>query len=137
MNYKDLLIRFILGGGAVAISYLVTVVSPWDILAGIFAAFPAVMITAVLMVGLSSGSKNAATVANASVFGMIGCVVCVATVWTMLTVTGNWALSIILGLIFWLGSAILVAKVKERVATMTIRREKQPVMVPKAVRHTK
>ena len=136
MNYKDLLIRFILGGGAVALSYLVTVVSPWDILAGIFAAFPAVMITAVLMVGLSSGSKNAAIVANASVYGMIGCVVCVATVWTMLAATGNWALSIVLGLIFWLGSAILVSKLKERIATMTIRREK-PIMVPKAVRHTK
>ena len=124
MNYKDLLIRFILGGGAVALSYLVTVVSPWDILAGIFAAFPAVMITAVLMVGLSSGSKNAAIVANASVFGMIGCVVCVATVWTMLATTGNWTLSIVLGLIFWLGSAILVAKLKERLATLTVRREK-------------
>ena len=136
MNYKDLLIRFILGGGAVALSYLVTVVSPWDILAGIFAAFPAVMITAVLMVGLSSGSKNAAIVANASVYGMIGCVVCVATVWTMLAATGNWALSIVLGLIFWLGSAILVSKLKERIATMTIRSEK-PIMVPKAVRHTK
>ncbi len=136
MNYKDLLIRFILGGGAVALSYLVTVVSPWDILAGIFAAFPAVMITAVLMVGLSSGSKNAAIVANASVFGMIGCVVCVATVWTMLATTGNWTLSIVLGLIFWLGSAILVSKLKESLATMTIRREK-PIMVPKAVRHTK
>ena len=48
MNGKDLLLRFILGGAAVAISYLVTVVSPWEILAGIFAAFPAVMITAVL-----------------------------------------------------------------------------------------
>ena len=68
MNYKDLLIRFILGGGAVALSYLVTIVSPWEILAGIFAAFPAVMITAVLMVGLSSGSKNAAIVANAISF---------------------------------------------------------------------
>ena len=53
MNGKDLLLRFILGGAAVAISYLVTVVSPWEILAGIFAAFPAVvMLTAVLMVGL-------------------------------------------------------------------------------------
>ena len=137
MNYKDLLIRFILGGGAVALSYLVTVVSPWDILAGIFAAFPAVMITAVLMVGLSSGSKNAAIVANASVFGMIGCVVCVATVWTMLATTGNWTLSIVLGLIFWLGSAILVSKLKERLATMTFRREKTLLLVPKAVRHTK
>ena len=85
MNGKDLLLRFILGGAAVAISYLVTVVSPWEILGGIFAAFPAVMITAVLMVGLSSGSKNAANVARGSVYGMIGCVVCVATVLTQLT----------------------------------------------------
>ena len=30
MNGKDLLLRFILGGAAVAISYLVTVVSPWE-----------------------------------------------------------------------------------------------------------
>ena len=46
MNYKDLIIRFVLGGAAVMLSYLVTVISPWEILAGIFAAFPAVMITA-------------------------------------------------------------------------------------------
>ena len=104
MNGKDLLLRFILGGAAVAISYLVTVVSPWEILAGIFAAFPAVMITAVLMVGLSSGSKNAANVARGSVYGMIGCVVCVATVWTSLTITNKWGFSIILGL------TILVSK---------------------------
>ena len=82
------------------------------------------MITAVLMVGLSSGSKNAAIIANASVFGMIGGVVCVATVWTMLAATGNWTLSIVLGLLFWLGSAILVSTLKEYLATMAIRREK-------------
>jgi hypothetical protein len=69
--YKDLLIRFILGGAAVMVSYLITIISPWKILAGIFAAFPAVMITAVLMVGIASGSKKAAKIANGSVFGMI------------------------------------------------------------------
>ena len=137
MNYKDLLIRFILGGGAVALSYLVTIVSPWEMLSGIFAAFPAVMITAVLMVGLSSGSKNAAIVANGSVFGMMGCVVCVATVWSVLKITGNWPLSIVLGLIFWLGSAMLIAKVKERLANVSVRRTKN-VVVPKVqVRSTK
>ncbi len=137
MNYKDLFIRFILGGGAVALSYLVTIVSPWEILSGIFAAFPAVMITAVLMVGLSSGSKNAAIVANGSVFGMMGCVVCVATVWTILTITGNWPLSIVLGLIFWLGSAMLIAKAKERLANVSVRRTKN-IVVPKVhVRSTK
>lgn len=112
--YKDLLIRFILGGAAVMVSYLITVISPWKILAGIFAAFPAVMITAVLMVGVASGSKNAAKIANGSVFGMIGGVVCVATVWTVLQVSGNWALSIVLGLLFWLGSSIIVSLFRDK-----------------------
>jgi uncharacterized membrane protein (GlpM family) len=115
--YKDLLIRFILGGAAVMVSYLITILSPWKILAGIFAAFPAVMITAVLMVGIASGSKNAAKIANGSVFGMIGGVVCVATVWTVLQFSGNWALSIVLGLLFWLGSSIIVSSFKEKLKT--------------------
>ena len=115
MNGKDLLLRFILGGAAVAISYLVTVVSPWEILAGIFAAFPAVMITAVLMVGLSSGSKNAANVARGSVYGMIGCVVCVATVWTSLTITNKWGFSIILGLLLWLASSVFISSCKRKI----------------------
>jgi uncharacterized membrane protein (GlpM family) len=113
--YKDLLIRFILGGAAVMISYLITVMSPWKILAGIFVAFPAVMITAVLMVGIASGSKNAAKIANGSVFGMIGGVVCVATVWTVLQVSGNWALSIVFGLVFWLGSSIIVSTLRDKI----------------------
>jgi uncharacterized membrane protein (GlpM family) len=113
--YKDLLIRFILGGAAVMISYMITVISPWKILAGIFAAFPAVMITAVLMVGIASGSKNAAKIANGSVFGMIGGVVCVATVWTVLQVSGNWTLSIVLGLVFWLGSSIIVSSLRDKI----------------------
>jgi uncharacterized membrane protein (GlpM family) len=112
--YKDLLIRFILGGSAVMVSYLITVISPWKILAGIFAAFPAVMITAVLMVGIASGSKKAAKIANGSVFGMIGGVVCVATVWTVLQVSGNWTLSIVLGLLFWLGSSIIVSTFRDK-----------------------
>jgi uncharacterized membrane protein (GlpM family) len=112
--YKDLLIRFILGGAAVMISYLITVVSPWKILAGIFAAFPAVMITAVLMVGIASGSKSAAKIANGSVYGMIGGVVCVATVWTVLQVSENWPLSILLGLLLWLISSIIVSSLRDK-----------------------
>jgi uncharacterized membrane protein (GlpM family) len=112
--YKDLLIRFILGGAAVMVSYLITIISPWKILAGIFAAFPAVMITAVLMVGIASGSEKAAKIANGSVFGMIGGVVCVATVWTVLQVSGNWTLSIVLGLMFWLGSSTIVSSFRDK-----------------------
>lgn len=112
--YKDLMIRFTLGGTAVMISYLITVISPWKILAGIFAAFPAVMITAVLMVGIASGSKKAAKIANGSVFGMIGGVVCVATVWTVLQVNGNWFLSILLGLLLWLICSIIVSSLRDK-----------------------
>ena len=130
MNGKDLLLRFILGGAAVAISYLVTVVSPWEILAGIFAAFPAVMITAVLMVGLSSGSKNAANVARGSVYGMIGCVVCVATVWTSLTITNKWGFSIVLGLTFWLASSVVISSVREKLNGFTIKRQSKAKLEP-------
>lgn len=112
---KDLFMRFLLGGGAVAVSYMITVIAPWKILGGIFAAFPAVMITAVLMGGIAAGAKSAAKIANGSVFGMIGGVFCAATVWIVLNSTNNWLLSIILGLILWLVSSIIVASVKERI----------------------
>lgn len=118
---KDLLIRFILGGAAVMVSYLVTVISPWKILAGMFAAFPAVMITAVIMMGVVSGSKNAAKVANGSVYGMMGGVVCVATVLFVLQVSGNWILSIFLGLVLWLASSVLISVLRERLKDISIR----------------
>lgn len=114
MNKQDLFIRFILGGTAVMVSYLVTVLSPWKMLAGIFAAFPAVMLTAVLMVGIASGSKKAGKIANGSVFGMIGGVVCVTTVLLVLQISKAWMLSIILGLLFWLGSSIAIAQIREK-----------------------
>jgi hypothetical protein len=120
MNTKDLIIRFLLGGAAVMLSYLVTVISPWEILAGIFAAFPAVMITAVLMMGIVAGSKNAAKVANGSVFGMIGGVFCVATVWFVLNASGNWLLSIGLGLVSWLVSSIAVSILRDRIKNIGI-----------------
>ncbi|MCQ6275261.1 DUF3147 family protein [Bacillus sp. V3B] len=121
MNTKDLIIRFLLGGAAVMISYLVTVISPWKILAGIFAAFPAVMITAVLMMGIVAGSKNAAKVANGSVFGMIGGVFCVATVWFVLNVSGNWLLSIALGIVLWLVSSIVVSVLRDRIKSLRVQ----------------
>ncbi|WP_394237855.1 DUF3147 family protein [Niallia oryzisoli] len=124
MKSKDLLIRFLLGGAAVMLSYLVTVISPWKILAGMFAAFPAVMITAVLMMGIASGSKNAAKVANGSVYGMIGGVVCVATVWTTLTISNNWLFSIFLGLVLWLVSSIAVSTLRERMMGFNIKHAK-------------
>ncbi|WML42883.1 DUF3147 family protein [Neobacillus sp. PS3-40] len=104
----DLLLRFLIGGTAVMLSYLVTVLSPWKILAGIFAAFPAVMITAILMVGIASGSKKAAKIAKGSVYGMVGGVVCAVTVLITLQMSQNWLFSIIIGLVLWLGSSVVI-----------------------------
>ncbi|MGJ7919234.1 DUF3147 family protein [Neobacillus sp. LXY-4] len=125
MNKQELLIRFLLGGTAVMLSYLVTVLSPWELLAGIFAAFPAVMLTAVFMVGLASGSKKAGKIANGSVFGMIGGVICVATVLLVLQTSHDWVMSIILGLLLWLISSIAVASLREKIKTREIRRAVQ------------
>ncbi len=118
----DLLLRFLLGGTAVMASYLITVLSPWKILAGIFAAFPAVMLTAVLMMGLASGSMKAAKIAKGSVFGMIGGVVCVITVFITLQLSHQWLLSIALGLILWLISSIAVSAFKEKLLNRSTAR---------------
>lgn len=122
MNKKDLLIRFLLGGTAVSLSYLITVISPWKILAGIFAAFPAVMLTAVIMVGIAAGTKKATNIAKGSVYGMIGGIVCVTTVLLVLEATNNWIFSIVIGLLSWLGSSLAISTLKERTFNKAIRR---------------
>jgi hypothetical protein len=120
MNKKDLFIRFLLGGAAVSLSYLITIISPWKILAGIFAAFPAVMLTAVIMVGIASGTKKATNIARGSVYGMIGGIICVITVLITLETSENWIFSIILGLLFWLGSSLTISTLRERAARKVI-----------------
>lgn len=121
MNNKDLFIRFLLGGTAVSLSYLITIISPWKILAGIFAAFPAVMLTAVIMVGIAAGTKKATNIAKGSVYGMIGGMVCVTTVLLVLEASNNWIFSIVIGLIVWLGSSIAISSLKERALNKAIR----------------
>ncbi|NRD79336.1 DUF3147 family protein [Bacillus sp. BRMEA1] len=114
MNKQDLFMRFVLGGTAVSLSYIITVFSPWKILAGIFAAFPAVMLTAIIMVGIASGTKKATNIAKGSVYGMIGGIVCVTTVLLSLKETENWILSISTGLVLWLLSSIAISNLKDR-----------------------
>ncbi|PLS07208.1 DUF3147 family protein [Neobacillus cucumis] len=121
MNKQDLFMRFLLGGSAVSLSYLITVVSPWKILAGIFAAFPAVMLTAVIMVGIASGTKKAANIARGSVYGMIGGIICVIAVLLSLQGTNNWIFSITFGLISWLVSSVTISTLRERMTKKAIR----------------
>lgn len=114
MDKKDLLYRFIFGGSAVVLSYVATKLLPWKIIGGIFAAFPAVMVVAVMMVGIKSGTKEAVKTAQGSVFGMIGCAFCVVAVLISLQWTNNWFMSLSMGLMTWFISSILLVFLKEK-----------------------
>ncbi|MWC29888.1 DUF3147 family protein [Paenibacillus sp. MMS18-CY102] len=123
MGLKESALRFLLGGMAVVLSYFASMALPWKSLGGIFATFPAVMVVAVLMVGINQGSKKAAEIANGSVFGMSGCAVCVMVVLFMLQATGMWWISIGLGLICWFSSAYLIYKLRSAVKSRAYRHE--------------
>jgi len=109
MVIRDLLLRFILGGSAVVLSYVTAQRLPWKAIGGIFATFPAVMVVAVMMVGWKKGSKEAAKTARGSVYGMIGGLICVMTLLFTLKTTQNWGISVILGLLMWLTSSLVLA----------------------------
>jgi hypothetical protein len=107
---EELALRFLAGGSAVALSYVISVLVPWKELGGVFAAFPAVMTVAVLMTGKSNGSRQAAQIAEGAVYGMLGCTICVYAVYTMMRIFHTWWPSIGVGLICWYLSAMLVFK---------------------------
>lgn len=80
---------------------------------GIFAAFPAVMVVAVMMVGTKNGSKEAAKTAQGSVYGMVGCFICVLAVLFSLQFTHNWWGSFIFGLITWFASSLFLVYMRD------------------------
>ncbi|MFD0825938.1 DUF3147 family protein [Neobacillus sp. M.A.Huq-85] len=129
MNKQDLFIRFLLGGFAVSLSYLITIISPWKILAGIFAAFPAVMLTAVIMVGIASGTRKATNIAKGSIYGMMGGSVCVTTVLLVLEGTNNWGLSIASGILAWLTSSIAISTIREKAFSKKAIQEHNPLIL--------
>lgn len=111
--WKDLGLRFFLGGFAVAACYIVLQLIPWKSFAGIFAAFPAVMTAAIIMAGAFEGSKHAADVALGATAGMMGCTVCVMTAYYCLTYYHNWLLAIGISLLTWvLSSAIFISLIQ-------------------------
>ncbi|AEH49356.1 MULTISPECIES: DUF3147 family protein [Bacillales] len=114
MDGRDLFFRFLFGGSAVVLSYVTAKLLPWKVIGGIFAAFPAVMVVAVMMVGMTKGSKEAAKIAQGSVYGMIGCFICVLTVLFSLQLTRNWWGSFIFGLISWFASSLFLVYMRDR-----------------------
>lgn len=105
---KDLTLRFLLGGGSVAACYILLQVIPWKSFAGIFAAFPAVMVAAVIMAGVFEGSRQAADVALGATAGMAGCTVCVLTAILCMIYLNNWAISLIIATIAWFFSSVVL-----------------------------
>ncbi|SFA50536.1 Protein of unknown function [Parageobacillus thermantarcticus] len=113
MDGRDLFFRFLFGGSAVVLSYVTAKLLPWEVIGGIFAAFPAVMVVAVMMVGMKKGSKEAAKIAQGSVYGMIGCLLCALTVLFSLQFTRNWWGSFIFGLISWFASSLFLVYMRD------------------------
>ncbi|AEF94251.1 hypothetical protein Desca_1394 [Desulfotomaculum nigrificans CO-1-SRB] len=111
----DLIVRFIFGGLAVAICYIFLIMIPWKSFAGIFAAFPAVMISAVILAGVEKGSRTAADIAFGAVAGMIGGLVCVTTTLVALNTSHEVVWSIFIGLISWFISSAITFKIMKKI----------------------
>lgn len=119
---KLTIIKFLVGGLAVLISYIVSVVLPWKEFGGIFTTFPAVFLVSMCISGMQYGNKVAMHVSRGAVFGMTGVLFSILATWAMLNVTHMWLLSIIVGFIVWFVSAFIIFEIVEYVARK--RREK-------------
>lgn len=113
LDIRDLALRFVLGGSAVAACYILLQVIPSKALAGIFAAFPAVMVAAVIMAGVFDSSRQAADVAFGATAGMMGGTVCVLTSTVAMAYLNNWALALSIGTLAWFISSVVSIRVVE------------------------
>lgn len=104
---KDLALRFLLGGGAVAACYILLQLIPWKSFAGIFAAFPAVMVAAIIMSGVFESSRQAADVAMGATAGMLGCTVCVLTATLCMAYWDKWVISLVIATMAWFLSSVI------------------------------
>lgn len=105
LDFRDLGIRFVFGGTAVAACYVLLQCLPSKSFAGVFAAFPAVMAAAVIMAGHFGNSEQAADIALGASAGMFGCTVCVLTATFCMERFNRWGLSLAIALIIWFFSS--------------------------------
>ncbi len=107
VDIRDLALRFILGGTAVAACFLFLQLLPWKAFAGIFAAFPAVMVAAVIMAGHFENNERAADIALGASAGMLGGVVCVLVASLSMQHLNQWGLSLAIALAAWFMSSLM------------------------------
>lgn len=105
LDFKDLALRFVFGGTAVATCYIMLQIIPSKTFAGVFAAFPAVMAAAVIMAGHFGSSKQASDIALGASAGMMGCTICVLTAVFCMEHLNRWGPSIIIALSIWFFSS--------------------------------
>lgn len=105
LDFRDLGIRFIFGGTAVAACYILLQHLPSKSLAGVLAAFPAVMAAAVIMAGHFGSSEQASDIALGASAGMLGCAVCVFTATFCMEHLHRWGLSLAIALTVWFFSS--------------------------------
>lgn len=117
ISAKELCLRFLLGGAAVAACYIISVYSPVKLLGGVFAAFPAVMASAVSLAGINEGNRTAAEVARGAVAGMIGCTACVLAALYFVRTLRSWPLGLMAAVAVWFGAALLINMVIWRSGT--------------------
>lgn len=108
ISLKECWLRFFLGGLAVAACYIISVYSPVRLLGGVFAAFPAVMASAVSMAGVREGDRAAAEVARGAVAGMVGCAACVLAALHFITALSSWPLGLAVAVAVWFITALLI-----------------------------
>lgn len=115
-------IKFLVGGFAVLVSYIVSIVLPWKEFGGIFATFPAVFLVSMFITGMQFGDEVAMHVSRGAVFGMIGVLFSILATWGLLQATQMWLVSIIGGFIVWFVSAVVIFEIVELITHK--RREK-------------
>ena len=113
---KLAVIKFLVGGTAVLLSYIVSVVLPWKEFGGIFATLPAVFLVSLIITGMQFGDEVAMHVSRGAIFGRTGVLCSIIATWAMLNYTHQWLLSVIIGFIVWFVSAFLIFELVEFIA---------------------
>jgi hypothetical protein len=124
LDFKDLALRFVFGGIAVAACYIMLQIIPSKSFAGVFAAFPAVMVAAVIMAGYFGTSEQASDVALGASAGMMGCTICVFTAAFCMEHLNRWGISIIIALLVWFFSSYFATRLIHALLEK-IRRKRQ------------
>ena len=103
VSVSGIVIRFILGGGAVAASYVLARLAG-DRWGGIFAAFPAVYLASIITVAAGStgaeGIPLTLQVSKGALIGMAANIVCAAALFMLIPRTG-WKKGLVSALVIW------------------------------------